>query len=351
MIKISGGSNSGYWKVNTDGTDHIEVNPKSISHADAGPNITIRRGHKLGVEETFFQSDYPGPSITLLSIGTKIAQSFALSTAVAVNAYEVVVQARRMGAPSDNLRVAIYSNVSGVPNAALASGTIAGVDLTDNLEPVLVTLSAPVALAYGTTYWVVVDRTGAAEAENLFAVGLDEGLGHSGALKVWKVDHWEDRVVNCDMPFEVWGKRETSAQVADIAGYVLPGVAVDAPSGVFARQWRAGENTARQEAEELLAAGTSSGRRLLAQVSPDRVARIYIESDPSPLDLQLGMDGVLRLPLGAIDEGQLPAGQWVQLEADAQSLGPIFIERAEYTPGTGYSVLEPRSSAPWETWA
>ncbi len=353
MIKVTGATtstNNRYYKVNTDGTEHIEVNPKVVSHDDAGPDVTIRRGHKLEVEETFFRSDYPGPSILVASLGTMVAQSFTPSVDTAWNAYEVVVQARRMGAPGDNLRVAIWSNSGGSPASSLASGTVAGVDLSEELEPVLVALSSPLALAYGTTYWLVVDRTGSAESENMYALGLDEGLRHSGALKVWNSDHWEARVADCDMPFEVWGKRETTQQVKDIAGYVLVGVAADTASGVYARQWRNGEQTVRQEAEELLAAGTSTGRRLLAQVSPERVGRIYAEPDAGGIDLQLGMDGRLRLALGAIDEGQLPAGQWVQLEADAQALGPLFIERAEYTPGTGYTVLEPRSSAPWEDW-
>jgi hypothetical protein len=107
----------------------------------------------------------------------------------------------------------------------------------------------------------------------------------------------------------------------------------------------------RSEVEELLAAGTSAGRRLLASVTPERVVRIHAEPEPRSLDAMLGMDGRLRLPLGALDEGQLPAGQWLQLAAEAKGLGPLFIERAQYTPGVGYTVLEPRSSAPWENWS
>ncbi len=351
MIKISGGANSGYWKVNKTGIDQIEVNPKSISHADVGPDITIRRGHELKVEEDFFAGAYPGPSILVASIGTRVAQSFTPSVATAWNAYEAVVYARRIGAPGDDLRVGIWSNSSGSPGALLVSGTVTGSSLSDELEQVSVTFSAPQALVYGTTYWLVVERTGSPDPENMFAIGLDEGLGHSGTMKIWNSTAWETRTPDCDLPFEVWGKRETTLQIQDMLGYVLPATALDSVSGVYARQWRNGEQTVRQEVEELLAAGTSAGKRLLAQVSPEGVARIYAEPDASNLDWQLGMDGNLRLPLGALDEGQLPAGAWVQLAEEAKGLGPLFIERAQYTPGTGYSVLEPRSSAPWEAWA
>ena len=351
MLKISGGSNSGYWKVNKAGVDHIEVNPKSIVHADVGPNITIRRGHTLEVEETFYAGAYPGPSILVASLGTRIAQSFTPTVATAWSAYEAVVYVRRTGAPGDSLRVGIWSNAGNMPGGLLVSGTVTGSSLSEDLEQVGITFSVPLALVYGTTYWLVVERTGSADPEHMFALGLDEGLGHSGTMKVWNSDHWETRVPDCDMPFELWGRRETTLQVQDMVGCVLPAVAVDSASGVYARQWRAGEQTVRQEVEELLAAGTSSGRRLLAQVSPEQVVRIYAEPDASNLDWQLGIDGTLRLPLGALDEGQLPAGQWVQLAEEAQALGPLCIERAQYTPGQGYSVLEPRSSAPWEAWA
>lgn len=354
VIKVTGSaSNDRYYLVNTAGSERIEVKPKSINNAPAGPAVTIRRGHELKVDGNFARADFPGPEITIYTIGTKVAQSFTPSANVAWNAYEVIIQARRIGAPSDSLRVAIWSdNVSlpGVPDVQLAAGTIAGSELSDELAPHMATLSSPLALNFGTTYWVVVERTGSPDATHMFGVGLDEALGHAGALKIWKVNHWEDRVPNCDMPFEVWGKRETTAQIGDMVGSVLPTVIIEAPSAIYAHQWRAGDNTVRQEVEELLAAGTSSGRRLLADVSPERVVRIFAEPDPAQLDAMLTLEGRLRLPLGALDEGQLPAGQWVQLEDDTQALGPLFIERAEYTPGTGYSVLEPRSSAPWEAW-
>lgn len=353
MIKVTGATTAGnnrYYKVNTDGTDHIEVNPKTVSHDDAGPGVTIRRGHTLQISEEFYQSAYPGPSILVASIGTRVAQSFTPSTATPWSAYEAVIYARRIGAPDDNLRVGIWSNGSGSPGSLLVSGTISSGALTEELEQIGVSFSAPQALAYGTTYWLVVERTGSPDPERMFALGLDETLGHSGALKIWNSDHWEARVPDCDMPFELWGKRETTLQIQDMVGYVLPATALDTASGVYARQWRNGAQTVRAETEELLAAGTSAGRRLLAQVTPERVVRIYAEPDAGDLDWQLGIDGKLRLPLGALDEGQLPAGQWVQLASEAKGLGPLFIERVQYTPGTGYTVIEPRSSAPWEAW-
>ncbi len=351
LVKISGGSHSGYWKVNKAGVDHIEVNPKSISHADVGPGITIRRGHTLEIEENFASGAYPGPSILVASLGTRIAQSFTPSVVTAWSAYGAVVYARRIGAPGDNLKVGIWSNAGGSPGGLLTSGTVTGSSVSEELEQVSITFSAPLALAYGTTYWLVVERTGSADPEHMFALGLDEGLGHSGVMKVWNSTAWETRVPDCDMPFEIWGKRETTQQIRDMVSSIFPAVSIETASGVYSRQWRSGDQTVRQEVEELLAAGTSSGRRLLAQVTSDKVVRIYAEPEASSLSWQLGMDGRLFLPLGALDEGQLPAGQWVQLVEEAKGLGPLFIERAQYTPGTGYSVLEPRSSAPWEDWA
>lgn len=289
LIKISGGSHSGYWKVNKAGVDHIEVNPKSIAHADVGPDITIRRGHTLEIEESFASGANPGPSILIATIGTMIAQSFTPSVATAWTAYELVVYARRIGAPGDNLKVGIWSNSSGSPGSLLASGTVTGSSLSDELEQVSINLSSLYALTYGTTYWLVAERTGSADPENMFAIGLDEGLGHSGSMKIWNNGPWETRIPDCDMPFEIWGKRETTLQIQDMLSYVFPAVSIETASGVYARQWRNGEQTVRAEVEELLAAGTSSERRLLAQMTADKVVRIYAEPDPSSLSWQLGM--------------------------------------------------------------
>ena len=350
MIKVSGGSNSGYWKVNTTGTDSMEVNPKSISHADVGPDITIRRGHQLEIEEDFAVAAYPGPSILIFTQGTRVGQSFTPSVATPWTAYEIVIYARRIGAPGDNLQVSIYSDSAGSPGTVLASGTVTGSSLQEGQQKVSILLSVPFALAYGTTYWVVAERTGPADPENMFAIGLDEGLGHSGAMKIFNNGPWNTRTPDCDMPFEIWGQRETTLQIENMLSYVFSAISIETASGIIAREWRNGEQTVQKEVEELLATGTTGGRRLLAQMTPDRVVRVYAEPDASSSSWQLDTDGRLFLPLGALDEGQLPAGEWVQLTEEAKDLGPLFIQRAEYTPGTGYTILEPRSSAPWEDW-
>ena len=86
----------------------------------------------------------------------------------------------------------------------------------------MATLSSPLALNFGTTYWVVVERTGSPDATHMFGVGLDmrrwatrcaenlegESLGRSGAQLRYAL--------------EVWGKRETTAQIGDMVGPVLP---------------------------------------------------------------------------------------------------------------------------------
>ena len=120
MIKISGGSNSGYWKVNKAGIDHIEVNPKSISHADVGPGITIRRGHTAGNRGELCVWRLPRPQHPHRHSRHKGGAVLHALGGHAWSAYEVVVYARRIGAPGDNLRVGIWSNSSGV--ARLAAG-------------------------------------------------------------------------------------------------------------------------------------------------------------------------------------------------------------------------------------
>ena len=187
-----------------------------------------------------------------------MAQSFTPSANVAWNAYEVIIQAR-IGAPSDSLRGHLERQCEppGVPGVQLAAGRLQAASERRSCaahgHP-----PSPLALNFGTTYWVVVERTGSPDATHMFGVGLDEALGHAGALKIWKVNHWEDRVPNCDMPFEVgqarddgadWGHGGLGAAHCDHRGaerHLCAPVACG-------RQHRCAE------AEELLAAGTAAG--------------------------------------------------------------------------------------------
>ena len=117
---------------------------------------------------------------------------------------------------------------------------------------------------------------------------------------------------------------------------MLPHVSVDSPSGVYSRQWRTGEQTVRAGGRGAAGGGhikRAGGcwrrchRSGWCASTPSRM--------PAALDWQLGMDGKLRLPLGALDEGQLPAGQWVQLDGRGEGAGAALHRTGAVHAGDG----------------
>jgi hypothetical protein len=108
----------------------------------------------------------------------------------------------------------------------------------------------------------------------------------------------------------------------------------------------------RAEVELLLALGRSTGGGLAATTTLERTVIVEDEAAASDLDLVLGLDGVVRHPLGGeLGAGVLPVGRWVQVEGVPETdtrLAPLrrlFVERAEYDVAGGRLRVTPRGTA------
>ena len=102
----------------------------------------------------------------------------------------------------------------------------------------------------------------------------------------------------------------------------------------------------------LLAAGTSDGRRLLAEVTPQRYLSIYKEPLPGSADTYvLDLEGTWADNLGSPqEEGVLPVGKWVEIRAlPAEVLAttkvtPFVVDEAEYDAASGELRITPRGA-------
>lgn len=363
MIRITDSTSNDQfcWVAKAVGPEQFEIRDGTIT-AEAANTVTLRQGHHVRTVERppALGVTVPGAgTVTVTAAGAKIAQSFYVETGF--TAYEVLVRVGKRGSPSDNLRLSIYSNTGGspgTPNAQVATATVAGSTVSESMGWMLWTLGTPVALSSSTHYWIVLERTGAA-AVDAYVVGLEGAMSYwQGVAKVWDGSAWVSRWAEGDLAFRVWGEEETTTQVETIldeAGVWFSSVEIVDASGVTGRQYRDAGLTAQTEAEELLEAGTDNGLRLLARVTPERIAQIYEEPEAGETDLQLDAAGRLRLATGPVLEaGVLPAGKWIRMAMMPTSAGaatdvaPVMIERAEYAPGEGrYTMLEPRSAGPW----
>ncbi len=360
MIKISGsavaGNNRYYFAKDDVAADHITVNP-GVTASPAGSTVTVEQGHSIAVTGSL-TSEYPAATVTLTALGTLVAQSFAMPVDVPFLIAEVYVRVKRVGTPTDSLTVAIRTNSSGSPSSTtLDSVNTLGSTLSEDMDWLKLSFSATVALSYGTTYWLVISRTGSNDPVNYYMVDLSEDLTYAdGAFKLWNGSAWASRSLDVDMPFQIWSHRETTNQISDMlttAGQFFAAQDIQAASGRYSRQYRDGNQTAQAELETLLQAGKASGRRFLSSVTPDRVVHVYEEpvydSASAPLLNEnmeiLNADGVTPW-----EPGKLPAGMWLTLTNELPDDSDVFIERAEYDAvNQAYTALEPKGAPnPWD---
>lgn len=372
LVNVSGsavGGNNRYYITKSDvGGEAITVNPATVANSSAGSTVTIAQGHSVELDATLV-TEYPSATVTVKALGTVLAQSFTLSVDDPFVVSEVFIRVKRVGNPVDSLSVAIRDDVTGEPDTvSLESVTTLGSTIGDQTTWLRIEFSSTVALTYGVDYWLLCARTGSNDHENYYMVELNEDAGYTGGvLKLWDGAAWVDRPVppdgpaTAEMPFQIWSWRETSAQLDDMltdSEQLFDGWEIRTASGVYKRQYRDQDQTAKTEIENLLAVGTSNGRRYLARVTPERIAQIYQEpAADSNADVMLTIDGTLQDVSGnPLEDGRLPVGQWVQIAGvplsvdEVERVSPIFVERAEYNPDLGkFSALETKGAPnPWD---
>ncbi len=350
MILVSGaGANNGYYRVLSGASNGAWVQvDRTITPAAAGGSITIIRGNHITVLETIVD-EYAGASVTLRIDGEAIRQSF--STAVGdwtVGA--LAARLKKVGNPVDGVRMSLYSNSGGNPNTQLDTGIVAAASVPTSMNWVTTEIANTAALTAATTYHVVIERTGSLSPTDYYEVSLDEDLGFAGGdlrLKVSGAWGANVRTPDADLCFRVIGYKETTAQIADIVsacGQFFVGTDILTPSGIDQPMYRDGSRTALQEIEDLLAAGTSSGQRLLASVTPERVLRIEAEAQTTDDHYRLGRDGVLRGYLDqSIPNGVPTVGVWADVDVIPAtvrqgmiaSAGVQYIERCTIDAATG----------------
>ncbi len=357
IITISGSaSNNGTMRVKSAAADHITVT-QLISTTGAGASVTITQFGSVSTETTF-TNELPSASVTITAHGQKIAQSFSLAADHTWTVDKVEINCKKVGTPADNLKVELCSDSAGSPGSVLVSATVAAADIGADSDWIEFDLGNTQSIAYGTTYWLVISRTGSNEIANYYVVDVDEDLGYSrGGLKVYTGSAWTTRYNDADMSFRILGAELTTTQVDSIysdIGQYFAGIDVADSSGVYSNQHREGDKTAKAEIDDLLTSGTSAGGRMLATVTADGILKIYAQPAAGEDDMVMRSTGQIGWPSGGlITNGWLPVGKWLQLAdiprgVDAlASLANIFIERADYRDGN--LQIEPAGMpTPWD---
>ena len=273
-----------------------------------------------------------------LATVTGAAQSFETGSSP-IHLQQVSIYAAKFGDPRDHLKAAIWScGADGTPEAELVSANLDGTALNSSggwltawvdeyeLEPM-------------RTYFLMLTRSGSPERVNYYPLRLDEHMGYGGGTLALKLGaDWED--IPADLPFELYDNAliETSQQVKSLltgCGQFLRRVVTETSSGVRTESYRDGDTTALYEVEKLLRAGTSGGRRMLAEVRPDRSVRIFEQPGE---DECWSVGGDWRDPLHQVVSAEdCPVGFFARA-AGAEGLGaaslsglqPFFVEEMTY---------------------
>lgn len=358
-IRISGSSlNDGYWSIDKyNAGNWVEVNPNTMQNEALGNNVSIIAPQSITTDEGMNEEE-PGASVTVTAHGVKVAQSFNLMVGGSWSVNDVAIRIQRVGAPTDNITIAIHASAAGtgLPGTLLESATLEGDDISDvRMNWYSVNFANTLTLSSGTSYWLVVSRTGANSAQSYYLVDMDDDGGYpSNSCWLWTANNFWTHRAGSSMPFRIRGSEQTTKQITDIvsaAGQRIRGIELDEASGVYSNQYRDGDATAMTELIALLESGFSDGGRMLAYFTEGETLRVYRDdADPTLLQWHYTMNAELQNPMGAdIEAGRLVVAQYA-LVPDAPiplhtGLNPFYIERCEYDANAGRYLIEPRRGA------
>ena len=333
IYEVDGKTNAGYFTVTGGG----------IVSAGVGPTITIEQAASTAVSPAP-TTEYSANTKTLTVHGYRLAQSFVAPAALPLDA--ISIMAAVVGAPTDALRVALYSDSGGQPGTLIASSTLAAANLQSGAPAwTKFSFSPRVTLTASQTYWIVVERSGALNSLNHYAVTTT--LAASGTCLAWTGSAWIVNPSGEFLPHIVQLVEETTTQIAQIAAAsgVVTATRIEITSGIFTSPERDGDASAFDEIDKLLASPTVAGDRLQAAIDSNRTLRIYAAPQPPAPGAALlyTLDGRLISGGGQIVvDGVLPAGQWLEIDRAPRNLNlsPIFVEAAEYdAKSNSYSIM------------
>jgi len=352
MIRISGAANApnnNYFWVKTTGANRIEVSGSVLVSGSAGPSVKIEQGHHISTEEVVVR-ERPQANVTLKTRGETIAQEFQITSATGWSVKEVEINIAAIGTPTDNLRISVYNKSGGVPGTELGYGLVSASTIGGSTEWASCKLNTSVFLSPSTPYYLVVTRTGTASHTDFWLVGLEIDKLSAPPLLIQDNGSWIGRTPDARMPYRIWSLKETTEQIKSILGSInrFTAVSVQINSGIEEREWREGDQKARQELDKLIESGTILGRRIFVKTVIGGAVIVYEEPTPSDSDPIYTPDGQLRDAYRADwDAGVLPAGMYVHLDGIPAQVGArrflqsVLIDEAEYDVKTDSYRLTP----------
>jgi hypothetical protein len=283
-------------------------------------------------------------------------------------AYSVKIKAMQEGLPTADLLAAIAISGVGVYYArftpAPAGNMPTELDWVEAVFDVPVGSPAPVLshLAPGGNHYLylLMNLIAAWDPVNFYWCGLDTGYAPPTGFREWDATppgNWNIRGKDADghLQFQIVDRIESIQQIDDILAAVKQfhtSVVWDTlTTGVFSCQFRMGDRTALEEVLDLLKAGTTNKRRMLATWTSDM--KIHLFEEPTALKYIYHRDGKLtNLANVPVPSYLCPVGQWVRIDEVVDwdvggfmaNPALMFIETAEYNVANDSLALTSRDA-------
>lgn len=278
----------------------------------------------------------------------KIGQSFQIAGSAALEVGSIGLRAFRMGTIGHTIYVGVYSDSAGSPGSlvervSVDPDTLIGTEF----DWLTVTFTNAATLTPATSYWIVIDPNGATSPNAFVAFAASLAKGYvSGSTKVYNGSAWATPSPDAELLFDLKLAALTTSQVSRLItdyGALLGATTIQDASGVYSEPGRDGESDALREITQLLHAGSTNGRRMLARVLRDKTVTIT-EAPAAAAGLYLDRGGRITDAVGLPAHPQTcPVGLWlaprdvVPAGAPAAPLGAatlFYIEESEYDPKT-----------------
>lgn len=280
-----------------------------------------------------------------------------------VNVAGIAVSIRKVGSPSDTVKVALYSawhledDDQIIPIDELASGTIEASNITTDYQWITATMSAAY-LAETGMYFIQISRSGSQDASNYYEITMDERAGYNqGELLVFEDPDWN--ATGKDLPFQIYSNDlvETTQQIISFIrnfGQFFRSIRLETSSGISIESYRNGDATALFETLQLLQMGTINNRRLLVDIDPLRNVTIY-EEPPQPANpyLLFGNGSFAEPNKHILRNCAVPVGVWAEwvdiipTSLDTSRLAnpaKVFIDEMEYDAEKDRFSIIPRGA-------
>ena len=283
-------------------------------------------------------TEFAGASVTVVLTGNQTAQKFVQSDAF--DLWRIGIKVAKAGSPSDNLQILLKSDSGGNPTGStIATATIAGSSISTNATWTWLYTATNPALTAAANYWIVIQRSGASSDTNYYLLSMDRTA--YSVCKSWDGAAWQVQPQVQYVPFRAWGWEDNAIQMKRILtdmGQFFERLEIIGSTGVKTNQYRDNRLDAMAEFRKLFDQGDSTGKRLYANVTSDRVLQIGIQSDYAIDNGVVDAMGRITEVGGTLrDDGLLPHGQWLSLAgvpihlSSFMSISPFFVDEARWS--------------------